>query len=765
MKSKQDFLTAFAKLLDDEDLNESSKFDLYNEIYEIVHTDFSNALNKSSYPRAHRVIKTMYHLLDYMENIVSLDYIIDKQKTYLQYNNTNDGFQAIQDIFDINKLPTAIRFFKNTYPIVVLPAKKFEIKVLNQFNIQKKITPEDYEILLDYSNQDSFNLSQVIKVFLIHLPSKNDNACVLIDNQLGSLKKLLNGKVQNESFAVSKYFENEWLDIYIDLTKQIKDSDKSINAITNDIIRLEKGTEKIKTVRDRLKKLKVQLEKELENLQRVHNNLAEKINIFDSQYAGIKSYSIQDVQMFQTTFLKAMEIADYNICKQELALLNEANYKKSKYLEQILNCVIEKKSIKDFIEYRFTEQNLDYPIARAIIFACDLETYIPAVIGKCVNLLQQNSKTIYSGKEFYAMGLFERDADKRHKFFKRSFYAGYEPAAYKVWESCVQKDDKTIRKLAFDLVPGACVAYGDKIWNECDSRKNLNSPCLQFYKFASAQNYIPGIERIAEFIYQVNFASYVGETRQGEPRYKAAILLLQICGYLINNGTKPRHFQEYRGIALYCLSRYDEAMSVLGGCQSNAAHYCKGRMWQYGKGTYRDLNKALEEYQKANRFADAERKVAQIQDQNARKEAERTSSNNYDEKRNYSSSRSSYSSSDSLCFVTTAVCKSLKKEDNCEELQMMRYLRDIFVSSSSDGELLVLEYYRVGPIIVHKIDESVNSDFIYTDLWQKYLKRCCQLQKEKRFKDALDVYIEMVKMLCDRYKIELNNSVVSKFEN
>ena len=131
-------------------------------------------------------------------------------------------------------------------------------------------------------------------------------------------------------FAVSKYFENEWLDIYIDLTKQIKDSDKSINAITNDIVRLEKGTEKIKAVRDRLKKLKVQLEKELENLQRVHNNLAEKINIFDSQYAGIKSYSIQDVQMFQTTFLKAMEIADYNICKQELALLNEANYKKSK---------------------------------------------------------------------------------------------------------------------------------------------------------------------------------------------------------------------------------------------------------------------------------------------------------------------------------------------------------------------------------------------------------------------------------------------------
>ena len=72
---------------------------------------------------------------------------------------------------------------------------------------------------------------------MIHLPSKNDNACALIDNQLGSLKKLLNGKVQNESFAVSKYFENEWLDIYIDLTKKIKESDKRINAITKDIFR------------------------------------------------------------------------------------------------------------------------------------------------------------------------------------------------------------------------------------------------------------------------------------------------------------------------------------------------------------------------------------------------------------------------------------------------------------------------------------------------------------------------------------------------
>jgi len=75
-----------------------------------------------------------------------------------------------------------------------------------------------------------------------------------------------------------------------------------------------------------------------------------------------------------------------------------------------------------------------------------------------------------------------------------------------------------------------------------------------------------------------------------------------------------------------------------------------------------------------------------------------------------------------------------------------------------------LEYYRVGPIIVEKINECMDSDSIYTNLWNKYLMQCCKLQKEKRFKEALDIYIEMVKMLCDRYKIELNDSIVSKFE-
>ncbi|MDD5943086.1 hypothetical protein [Fibrobacter sp.] len=163
---------------------------------------------------------------------------------------------------------------------------------------------------------------------------------------------------------------------------------------------------------------------------------------------------------------------------------------------------MQKSKIRDFIEYKFNDSNLDFTIARTLIYACDLETYIPAIVGKCVALLQQNQGMLYSAKEFYAMGLFERNADKRHKFYKRSFYAGYEPAAHKVWESCNDNNDKYIKKLAFDLVPGACVAYGDKLWNEENGLLNLKSPCLRFYKFASAQNYIPGIERIAEFIVQ-----------------------------------------------------------------------------------------------------------------------------------------------------------------------------------------------------------------------------------------------------------------------
>ncbi|MDD5943085.1 hypothetical protein [Fibrobacter sp.] len=327
MKNKQDFLSAFAKLLRNEDLKDSSKFDLYNEIYKIVHTDFLSVLNSSSYPRAHLVIKKMYKLLDYMENIVSLDYIIDKHKTYLQYNNTSEGFQAIQDIFETSKVPANIRFQKNTYPIVVLPASKFKIEVLNLFNIREEISADEYEILLDYSNQDSFNLFQVVKVFLFYLPSKKNKTCFLIDNQAGSLKQLLNGKVQNETFAVSKSFEYEWLDIYIDLKKQIKDAEKSINAITNDIIRLEKGTESIKVVRNQLKNFKAQLERELANLQKEYNNLAEKLNEFDSKYAKSESYSIQDSQMFQASFYKALEVSEYDICTQQLALLKKAGYK------------------------------------------------------------------------------------------------------------------------------------------------------------------------------------------------------------------------------------------------------------------------------------------------------------------------------------------------------------------------------------------------------------------------------------------------------
>lgn len=766
MENKQDFLTAFAKLLDDEDFVGSSKYDLYNEIYTLVRTEFLDALSNSSYPRAPHVMKTVNGLLDYMENVVSLDYIIDKRKTYLQYERTNDGFQAVQDLFNVDVMPEQIRYLYNTYPIVILPAEKFEIEALNFSNIRKKISMDEYKLLLNFSNQDSFNLRLVLKVFIFYLPSKNKSACALIDEPGGTLKKMLNGKVRNESFAVLRLFENEWNAIYLDLSKQIRSVGEHIGAITNDIVRQETGTERLKDVRSSLQNRKKQLEFELSRLQRVYADLYPKLERFDSLYGGTESYTSQDVRMFLNSFCMAFENAAFDICLNLLPLLKKGGYEHVQTLNAFLENRVSKYAMAKFVERVSSDSSIDLTIARLLIFGCDFEQGTPAVIKKSVDVLKSNSKLDYSGKEFYALGLYETDAKKKLNYFKKGFYAGYEIAAEKFWEECDSTDIKTVKKLAFDLVPGACVAYGEYLQKHTNEQLNLNSRCLRFYKFASAQNYIPGIEHIAEFLFQVYFASYVGKAKEGEFRYKAAEMLEQICGYLIHCGTKPRHYQEYRGIALFCLSRFDEAMEALGGCQSLAAHYCKGRMWQYGDGTFKDLDQALEEYGKAKGFADAAKKISEIQIMKAKKAQKRYRSENtedYDENRSYRSTTSRQSSGSS-CFVTTAVCESLKKGDQCEELQLMRSLRDTFVSSSVEGEMLVLEYYRVGPKIVRKIEEGVDSKTVYENLWSDYLKRCCELQKQNHLKEALDLYIEMVRNLCIRYHVELNSTIVSKFD-
>ena len=103
------------------------------------------------------------------------------------------------------------------------------------------------------------------------------------------------------------------------------------------------------------------------------------------------------------------------------------------------------------------------------------------------------------------------------------------------------------------------------------------------------------------------------------------------------------------------------------------------------------------------------------------------------------------------CFITTAVCDSFGKADDCYELMMFRNFRDKWLANQSDGKVLIDEYYSIAPAIVNKINKLANASEIYKNIWNKYLKLCLSHIECKNFSECKRVYVSMVNNLKNIY--------------
>lgn len=103
------------------------------------------------------------------------------------------------------------------------------------------------------------------------------------------------------------------------------------------------------------------------------------------------------------------------------------------------------------------------------------------------------------------------------------------------------------------------------------------------------------------------------------------------------------------------------------------------------------------------------------------------------------------------CYITTAVCQSFGKADDCYELCVFRNFRDNWLKRQSNGSNLIDEYYRTAPRIVEMIDSDTNANFIYENIWNKYLRRCMKYIETEQFEKCRDLYIEMVNTMKEKY--------------
>lgn len=104
------------------------------------------------------------------------------------------------------------------------------------------------------------------------------------------------------------------------------------------------------------------------------------------------------------------------------------------------------------------------------------------------------------------------------------------------------------------------------------------------------------------------------------------------------------------------------------------------------------------------------------------------------------------------CFLTTAMCNVLGKEDNCYELEQLRKFRDTVLKRTEHGKEIVSEYYKIAPEIAVKLINHKDKKCIASYMNNHYIIPIISLIRHKNYPHAIDMYIEMVEYIKSAVK-------------
>jgi hypothetical protein len=105
-----------------------------------------------------------------------------------------------------------------------------------------------------------------------------------------------------------------------------------------------------------------------------------------------------------------------------------------------------------------------------------------------------------------------------------------------------------------------------------------------------------------------------------------------------------------------------------------------------------------------------------------------------------------------LCFITTAVCQTLGKPDNCIELETIRSFRDNWLAKTPNGKQIIDEYYEIAPHIVSSINKQPDSQLIFQEIWENHLELFFQQISDSKMDTAKETYLSMVTYLSNKYE-------------
>lgn len=101
-----------------------------------------------------------------------------------------------------------------------------------------------------------------------------------------------------------------------------------------------------------------------------------------------------------------------------------------------------------------------------------------------------------------------------------------------------------------------------------------------------------------------------------------------------------------------------------------------------------------------------------------------------------------------FCYITTAVCKSLGKPDDCEELTRLREYRDHWLMLVEGGPALVDEYYETAPAVLKAMAARPDYDAVCADVYERYIRPCLQLIEAGEYSECKELYVQMVRKMA-----------------
>ncbi len=110
--------------------------------------------------------------------------------------------------------------------------------------------------------------------------------------------------------------------------------------------------------------------------------------------------------------------------------------------------------------------------------------------------------------------------------------------------------------------------------------------------------------------------------------------------------------------------------------------------------------------------------------------------------------KSEKETTDVSCFLTTACMRHMREnfDDNCYELDILRWFRDNCISESDKKE-----YYLKAPIIVEKINNQDNANEIYKDIYDNVISLCVSAIECGKYDFAYQTYKNCILGLEENY--------------